>query len=112
MLQWIISKIEEFEPENGYADMPFFEEGGEILMNTNDVIEKYRSDTKASGYLTPKTVGDNLKRWIGKGTEKRKVITEDGYKFLRCFCFKDISELIMDISINYFGDKNALVMGD
>ena len=106
MLQWLLSKLEEFSPEEGYDDMSFIEQDGEVLINANDLIDIYCSDTREDKrYYTSKKVSGWLKDWTGKETEKRDY---DGHKNLRCLCFRSISDLIRSISATYFGGKNPL----
>ena len=106
MLQWLLSKLEEFSPEEGYDDMPFIEQDGEVLINANDLIDIYCSDTREDKrYYTSKKVSGWLKDWTGKETEKRDY---DGHKNLRCLCFRSVSDLIRSISATYFGGKNPL----
>ena len=113
MLQWLLSKIEDYIPENGVKNMPFFEQDGEILINSNSLIDLYCSDTgESKKYFTTSKISGWLKEWTGGKTENRRIMTSEGLRTLKCFCFDSIGSLKRNINANYFGDKNPLLMGD
>ena len=103
-LRVLVSKAEEYNPENGDGDMPFFDVGGEILVNASKLIDCL---PKKDDYLTSKKVGRWLTEWLGKTSEDRRVPYPIEMKTLKCFVFEDINALKRSITQQYFGGINV-----
>ena len=99
-LRVLVSKIEEYRPENGDSDMPFADVGGEILVNASKLIDVL---PKKDEYLTPKRVGRWLSQWLGKQSEDRRIPYPVEEKTMKCFVFEDINALKGNITQRYFG---------
>ena len=103
-LRVLVSKIEDYYPENGDLDMPFFDVGGEILVNASKLIDCL---PKKDDYLTSKKVGRWLTEWLGKSSEDRRVPYPVEQKKLKCFVFEDINALKRSITHHYFRGLNV-----
>ena len=98
-LRVLVSKIEEYRPENGDLDMPFAVVGGEILVNASKLIDVL---PKRDEYLTPKKVGRWLSEWLGKQSEDRRIPYPVEDKTMKCFVFEDINAVKRSITQQYF----------
>ena len=98
-LRVLVSKIEEYRPENGDMDMPFAVVGGEILVNASKLIDVL---PKRDEYLTPKRVGRWLSQWLGKQSEDRRIPYPVEDKTMKCFVFEDINAVKRSITQQYF----------
>lgn len=103
-LRVLVSKIEEYEPENGDLDMPFWDIGGEILVNASKLIDCL---PKKDDYITSKKIGRGLSEWLGRSSEDRRVAYPVEQKKLKCFVFEDINALKRSITDNYFRGLNV-----
>ena len=112
LIRYLISAIEEFNPEYLPDDLPFYYENGEILLNSSKLIKQYKYDTNDNSFLTPRKVGRMLKELTGKDSIDKRVHTlghpVDG-QIMKCFVFSCVEELKSNITQHYFGGLNPFV---
>ena len=103
-LRVLVSKIEEYRPENGDSEMPFWDVDGEILVNASKLIDCLPGKDE---YLTPKKVGRWLAEWLGRQSEDRRVSCPVETKTVKCFVFSCVEELKRSITQRYFNGMDV-----
>ncbi|MCQ2411621.1 MAG: bifunctional DNA primase/polymerase [Sphaerochaetaceae bacterium] len=106
LMRVLVSKIDEYDPENGTDDMPFWDLKGEILVNSTKLLEIL---PRKDEYLTPRKVGKLLSEWFGKESESRRIPALPKDKVVKCFVFCSVDELKRYITEHYFHGLNPFV---
>lgn len=103
LLRFLVSKLDEYSPENGFDDMPFFVKDGKILVNSTKLIECLPNKMKDDGYITQRSVGRQLKEWFGgKESIDCRIPYPIEEKTMKCFVFCSVEELKRCITQHYF----------
>lgn len=102
-LRVLVSKIEEYNPENGDVDMPFFDVGGEILVSASKLIDCL---PRKDDFITTRRVGRQLREWLGRESEDRRVSYPIETKVMKVFPFCSVDELKRNITLHGFHGLN------
>lgn len=102
-LRVLVSKIEDYNPENGDVDMPFFDVGGEILVSASKLIDCL---PRKDDFITTRRVGRQLREWLGRESEDRRVSYPIETKVMKVFPFCSIDELKRNITLHGFHGLN------
>ena len=108
IIRYLISAIEEFNPDYLPDDLPFYYQNGEIILNSSKLIKEYKYYTGDKTFLTPRKVGKMLKELTGKDSIDKRVHTLGNPvgRIMKCFVFSSVEELKSDITQHYFGGLN------